>query len=112
MDPPLVTDTSTADMPGSPASPCAWRPIASAPRDGSWVVVHARECGQPFGPRRLMLARFEEIQAAEPRGWNNERPSGWRGVDLAGIDPAGTPGDLLDVIPTVFLDPKTRIRWP
>ena len=100
------------DAPGSSSAPYAWRPIAAAPRDGSWLVVQARECGQPFGGSRIMLARFETLGETEPRGWNNERPNGWRGFDVAQMDEAGSPADLQDIIPTVFLDPKTRISWP
>jgi hypothetical protein len=100
------------DTPGTPAAPYRWQPIASAPRDGSWVVVQARECGQPFGGHRIMLARFAEPADADLRGWNNERPSGWRGFDVARLDSAGQPPELQDIVPAVFLDPRTRIRWP
>ena len=97
------------DPVGTPQSPCAWRPIADAPHDGSWVVVHARECGQPFGRAQIMLARFDSLSSGSLRGWSNEAPSGWRGFAAGSLSAQGDPPGLVDVIPTVFLDPRTRI---
>lgn len=97
------------DPVGTPQSPCAWRAISDAPRDGTWLVVHARECGQPFGRAQIMLARFELPASQGVRGWNNEAPNGWRGFPLESVGQDGSPPDLADLVPTVFLDPKTRI---